>query len=150
MLDGGQSANIELDALRKTPVADLPYIDTIDRVAFEDELRGALHSAPLVVVQGAIVWPLVEAIAATHRNAPSKKQDGQQDHVFHLVSAVAQGSSCYNRPNFCFPRTQVGRNHCRWRYSSCGWRGVFCGCGGFSAGGRSPWRIMNGPPAMRR
>ena len=60
MLDGGQSANIELDALRKTPVTDLPYIETIDRVAFENELRGALHSAPLVVVQGAIVWPLVE------------------------------------------------------------------------------------------
>lgn len=39
MLDGGQSANIELDALRKTPVTDLPYIETIDHVAFENELR---------------------------------------------------------------------------------------------------------------
>jgi|GEM_PF-3699160 len=59
-----QSVNIELDDFREQPVPAIAYIDTIDRAAFENGLRTMLASAPLVIVQGAIAWPLIEPIAA--------------------------------------------------------------------------------------
>jgi hypothetical protein len=67
-LEAGPSANIELDDLRKRPVPDLPYIETIDPAALENKLHAALASAPLVIVQGAIAWPIVEPITATLRD----------------------------------------------------------------------------------
>src|SRR5262249_47940814 len=65
----GQSVNIELDDFRNRPVPEIAYIDTIDQAALENELRAKLASAPLVIVQGAIAWPLVEPmITATLNN----------------------------------------------------------------------------------
>jgi len=63
VLDAGPSLNLELDDFRKQPIPEIAYIDTIDRTALANRLRVALASAPVVIVQGAIAWPLVEPIA---------------------------------------------------------------------------------------
>ncbi|MGZ3309036.1 MAG: hypothetical protein ACXU8R_11000 [Xanthobacteraceae bacterium] len=66
----GRSLNIEVDQFfpEETPLKGA-YLDVIDRQALQAKLRTALaSSAPVVVVEGPLVWPLVEPIAEVARN----------------------------------------------------------------------------------
>ena len=60
-----RSTNIEMDGFlpRDLPGAT-PYDAAIDRSALKTQIEIALGAAPLVVIQGAIVWPLVQPVAS--------------------------------------------------------------------------------------
>jgi hypothetical protein len=63
------SANVELDDFLKRPVPETTaYVDAIDRRAVDAAMRGAIASTPLVIVQGAIAWPLVQPVATALGN----------------------------------------------------------------------------------
>jgi chloramphenicol 3-O-phosphotransferase len=58
------SVNIELDSFLRRPVSETtPYIDAIDRAAL-DAAVAAVDTSPIVIVQGAIGWPLVQSVTA--------------------------------------------------------------------------------------
>lgn len=65
-LNTRHSVNIELDNFLERPVPKTtPYVDAIDCAALDAALNAALSSSALVVLQGAIAWPLVQAAVAT-------------------------------------------------------------------------------------
>jgi hypothetical protein len=65
----GQSANIEIDQFLSKPVPPtVRYPDAINRAALQAALRSALASAPVVVIEGPMAWPLVEPIAEIGRD----------------------------------------------------------------------------------
>jgi hypothetical protein len=59
-LGGRQSVNIEVDGL--TWQGSHGYIAAVRRVALDAAIREGLAASPTVIVQGAIVWPLVQAV----------------------------------------------------------------------------------------
>jgi hypothetical protein len=64
------SANIEVDQFLRNPVPPtVRYFNAIDRAALQAALQRALaSSAPVVVVEGPMAWPLVEPIAEVVRD----------------------------------------------------------------------------------
>jgi chloramphenicol 3-O-phosphotransferase len=65
----GQSANIEIDQFLRKPVPPtVCYPDAVDRAALQAAIREALASAPVVVVEGPMAWPLIEPVAEVGRD----------------------------------------------------------------------------------
>jgi hypothetical protein len=64
-LDGIQSTNIEMDGFLPPRLEDdaMTYIAAIDRLTMLPRIEKALSEPSLVIIQGAIVWPLVESVA---------------------------------------------------------------------------------------
>jgi hypothetical protein len=61
LVDSGQSANIEVDQFLRKPVPrTVHYPDAIDRRGLQSAIRAALASAPIVVIEGPMGWPLVD------------------------------------------------------------------------------------------
>jgi hypothetical protein len=61
-----QSINIELDDFLRRPVGPgTPYVDAIDRKKLRAAIDAAVVSSPLVVIQGAIAWPIVQPAMLT-------------------------------------------------------------------------------------
>ncbi len=60
------SINIDLDDFLSRPVPQSTlYVDAIDCPRLHRATHAAIGSSPLVVVQGAIAWPLVRSVAAS-------------------------------------------------------------------------------------
>jgi chloramphenicol 3-O-phosphotransferase len=69
LVDSGRSANIEIDQFLRTPVPPtVRYPDAVDRVALRAAIEAALASAPVVVIEGPMAWPLVAPIAQVSRD----------------------------------------------------------------------------------
>jgi hypothetical protein len=66
ILDGGPSTNIEMDDFLPPILLDdaTPYLAAIDQAAMLEEVAKALREPSMVILQGAVVWPAVEAITA--------------------------------------------------------------------------------------
>lgn len=65
MLDGRPSDNIELDKFFPTqPSGDTEYMLAIDIEGASAAIRQALDTAPLVIVEGPMAWPVTEIIRA--------------------------------------------------------------------------------------
>jgi hypothetical protein len=61
LVDSGQSAIIEVDQFLRKPVPrTVHYPDAIDRRGLQSAIRAALASAPIVVIEGPMAWPLVD------------------------------------------------------------------------------------------
>jgi hypothetical protein len=59
-LNGGPSKKIETDDfLRRSVPPEMDYLDALDCTALLREIETAIQSSPLVIVQGAIVWPVI-------------------------------------------------------------------------------------------
>ena len=61
----GQSENIAIDRFchKNIPSKGVSYREAVNRVALRKVVRTALGSAPVVVVEGPVAWPLIEPIA---------------------------------------------------------------------------------------
>jgi hypothetical protein len=66
IVDGRPSVNIEMDDFLPPCLSDdeTPYLASIDHATMLEEVKNALHEPPLVIIQGAIVWPAVQSITA--------------------------------------------------------------------------------------
>jgi hypothetical protein len=59
----GEAANIELDGFLRKPVnADTKYLDAIDVDAAIASIMKAYRTAPLVIAEGPMAWPVVRGI----------------------------------------------------------------------------------------
>jgi chloramphenicol 3-O-phosphotransferase len=65
-LDGGPSTNIEMDDFLPPRLSDdaTTYLAAIDQSTMLSEIEKALRKPSLVILQGAIVWPAAESVAA--------------------------------------------------------------------------------------
>jgi hypothetical protein len=62
-LDGRASTNIGMDSFLPPSIAEAtPYLTAIDQSAMLDEVQKAISEAPLVILEGAIVWPALAPI----------------------------------------------------------------------------------------
>jgi hypothetical protein len=62
-LDMAEAANIELDDFLRKPVnPDIEYMDAIDVDAAITSIMEAYRTAPLVIVEGPMAWPVVRGI----------------------------------------------------------------------------------------
>jgi hypothetical protein len=57
-----QSANIEVDHFARGASNDQSYLDSVKRVPLAAAIKASLAMSPVVIVQGAIVWPFVQGI----------------------------------------------------------------------------------------
>jgi len=66
IIDGRPSTNLEMDDFLplSLPNAATPYLAAIDQAAMLAEVENAMSEPPLVILQGAIVWPAVKPITA--------------------------------------------------------------------------------------
>lgn len=66
VVDGRPSTNIEMDDFLPPSLTNVatPYLAAIDQAAMLEEVKKAMREPPLVILQGAIVWPAVESITA--------------------------------------------------------------------------------------
>ena len=60
-LGSRQSVNIEVDGLTRQ-VSNEGYVAAVRRDALDAAIRDGLAASPTVIVQGAIVWPLMQAV----------------------------------------------------------------------------------------
>jgi hypothetical protein len=65
LLGGERSMNIGMDCFLPQEVPDAtPYLAAINQSAMLEEIQRALSEQPLVILEGAIVWPAVEPVIA--------------------------------------------------------------------------------------
>jgi hypothetical protein len=63
-LGSRQSVNIEVDGLTRPAATGEGYMAAVRLDSLDAAIREGLAASPTVIVQGAIVWPLVQAVAA--------------------------------------------------------------------------------------
>jgi hypothetical protein len=81
-----QSANIEVDHFARGASNDQGYLSSVKRVPLAAAMKASLAMSPVVIVQGAMVWPFVQGIveeigAARVRmkwSNPDRWHDGSQ------------------------------------------------------------------------
>src|SRR5579871_4832168 len=61
LLGGEHSTNVGMDSFLPKRVADTTaYLEAIDHTAMLERIEQALREPPLIVLEGAIVWPAVQ------------------------------------------------------------------------------------------
>jgi hypothetical protein len=56
--DGRRATNVEVDHFIQDANNDEGYLNAVKRVPLIDAIRAGLAASPIVIVEGAIVWPL--------------------------------------------------------------------------------------------
>jgi len=63
VVGGQQSANIEVDHFARGASNDQGYLNSVKRVPLAAAMKASLAMSPVVIVQGAMVWPFVQGMS---------------------------------------------------------------------------------------
>ena len=115
-----QSANIEVDHFARGANNDQSYLNSVKRVSLAAAMKASLAMSPVVIVQGAIVWPLVQGIveeigAARVRRVYLKRMKWSNPDRWHDGSQFLEAAAPRHLGEYSNSIDRYHRDHQPWR-----------------------------------
>jgi hypothetical protein len=115
-----QSANIEVDHFARGASNDQGYLNSVKRVPLAAAMKASLAMSPVVIVQGAMVWPFVQGIveeigAARVRRVYLKRMKWSNPDRWHDGSQFLEAAAPRHLVEYSNSIDRYHRDHQPWR-----------------------------------